>query len=345
MRQNNRPRRFRTNFSLNAGFLAAVLLAGGGMLSSVSTEAHADATGDALAAAVTNVGPAIVSLRVTETVTQTANGQSNNKDATAEFQGVAVSADGLIMCTNSYISGAAILGTFGAPTDSTSAGITIAPQEIRITVGNEATEYYGTVAASDTTLGLAFIQIRDLNGRQLPFVNFGTASATAAPNIGDDAESVTRLDKSLDYAPLAVTARIVAIVDKPRRAYVPDSQVASLGLPVYDNGNLIGVSVYFPSGERTADDRFTESIASLFDDNLNTRQSQFIVPVANVAPLIDLAKKQAAALPPFTIPKPRPVKSATPVPTPIGATPKPTTVPVPLPTAPTTPTAPAPASK
>ena len=343
MRLYNRRKQAGTKSSFTAGLLTATLIASGvGTLLSAPSAARADATGDALAAAVTNVGPSIVSLRVTETVTQTANGQSNNKDATAEFQGVVVSPDGLIMCTNSYISGAAILGTFGAPTDSTSTPITIAPQEIRITVGDEPTEYYGTVAASDTTLGLEFIQIRDLNGRQLPFVNFSAASTAAAPNIGDDAESVTRLDKGLDYAPLAVTARIVAIVSKPRRAYVPDSQVASLGLPVYDAGNLIGVSVYFPSGERTSDDRFTESIANLFDDNLNTRQSQFIVPVANVAPLIDLAKKQAAALPPFIIPKPRPAKTTTAP----AATPKPSTVAVPLPAAPTTPTSPAaPASK
>jgi hypothetical protein len=183
-------------------------------------------------------------------------------------------------------------------------------------MGDESTQYYASVAASDSNLGLDFLQIRDLKGRQLPFVDLAAASASfSEPTIGTPTVSVTRLDKLHDFATLAIEDRVAASLTKPRKGYLPEGVAGSLGLPVCTiDGSVLGIITSLPSPPQSTEDRQSEGFARLYDDELSIDHTQIIIPVTAVSPLIGAAKNQAANLPPFT--PPAPPKASTPAPKP-----------------------------
>jgi hypothetical protein len=282
-----------------------------GMAALSTAPAHADEVGDLLKVAAGKLTDSVVSIRDVSTLTVKEGGQTQDHDVTAEFHGVVVSPDGLIMCTNSYFSSDRMKEASGRD-------ITVNPREIRVTVGNETTEYYGSLAAMDSVLGLAFVQIRDLKGRTLPYIDLTAAqNINDIPSVGDPTASVTRLSKRFDYAPMMIEDRVVSIVDKPRKAYVPEGFAGSLGLPVYGiDGNVIGVVTSLPAGDESQEDFESEGLSHLFEDVVSEDRTQFVLPTSVVAPLIGEAKTQAAALPAFVIPAPRPVTPAKPATTP-----------------------------
>lgn len=256
--------------------------------------ARADQVGDMLSSITTKLSPMIVTVNAVNT----AHLPNGDRDFRAELKGVVVSSDGLIMTTNAYFSGERFREALGGGEDQQSgaADIKIEPKEIRITVGNESTEYYGTIAAQDSSLGLAFIQIRDLNGRALPFVDLAAAAQTPTnPNIGELTGSVTRLSKYYDFAPVAVEDRVAGILSKPRKAYIPEGYAGGLGLPVYTAEGVIGIVTDIEQRDESAEDKDAQALSRLFDDELADFHSQFIVPVSTIAPLVSIAKTRAAA--------------------------------------------------
>jgi hypothetical protein len=284
-------------------------------LGSVSA-ARADQIGDLLKAVSVKLAPSIVSIRVVSTVTATVHGATQDHDITANFRGLVVSPDGLILCTNAYVSADRFKDAMESMGGAQPDDVSLSPDEIRITIGNEPTEYYGSLAAQDSSLGLAFIQIRDLKGRKLPYVDMtAPANVNDVPSAGDPTGSITRLSKTYDYAPQMIEDRVVAVVTKPRKAYLPEGFAGSLGLPVCGvDGNVIGIVASAPASDETQADAGADFLSRMFQDVINQDHSQFILPTSVVAPLIAEAASQAAALPPFTVPKPRPVKAASPAP-------------------------------
>ncbi len=293
---------FRTRkLTLAAGISALALLG-----SFTAFPAKADPTGDAMAAVTAKLAPAVVSIRAVIHAEMKARGQSNDMDFVATLYGVVVSPDGLIMATNGYFSSERLKNAMGVPPDDTEADIKVNPTDLKITIGDEITEYNGTIAASDSNLGLAFIQIRDLKGRTLPFVNF--ANVAPAPNVGDVTISAMRLGKEFDYAPFAVEDRIAGTITKPRKAYVPEGEAGGLAMPIYDaSGQIIGVLSSFEMQPSTnGADRMGAAVSGLLRDDLADYHTQFILPGTIIAPLIGEAKTRAADLPPFVPPTPKP---------------------------------------
>jgi hypothetical protein len=320
--------------SMNRFSSLPMLLIAGCILS--ARPALADQIGDGLLSVTQKVGPAIVSIRADEELTVQFNGRTNDADATIDFHGVAVSPDGLIMCSNTYFSGDRYKNAIGASDDSSSSvSVSMVPREIRVTIGDEPTEYYATVAASDSNLGLDFLQIRDLKGRVLPFVDLAAAAAAfSEPIIGEPTTSVTRLDKVHQYATLAIEDRVASILAKPRKGYLPEGDAGSLGLPVCNtDGDVIGVITSLPTPPSSTEDRQSEAFARLYNDDISIDHTELIVPVTNISPVVAEAKARAADLPPFTPPAPKPAV----VPTPTTTTPAtPATAPLTKPVTPAT---------
>lgn len=94
----------------------------------------------------------------------------------------------------------------------------------------------------DKDLDLAFVAPLQKE-LKLPHV---ALTASKAPDLFDDLLVVRRLGRTLDRQPAIGTARVSAIVQKPRTFYVVDAagSVEQLGCPVFDRqGKMIGVTV------------------------------------------------------------------------------------------------------
>lgn len=158
-------------------------------------------------------------------------GQS--QESTAELQGAVVDAGGLVMISNMPISDR----SFGSGLGGVQLSIT--PTDFKVTFENEDKEYAAFLATQDTELGLAFLQIENLEGRALRPI---ALASDAKASIGDGLVSVTRLGKGYDFAPYFQTARVSGTIRKPHQAYTVDGTLGALGLPVFSSaGETLGV--------------------------------------------------------------------------------------------------------
>jgi hypothetical protein len=246
-----------------------------------------------LAALLRDAAPSIVTVKVLAKTTIEAGGRSADHDIRSEVPGVVVDASGLVMTSivpfapERLLAMLAPSGRAGMPKTKT------VPSEIKVLVEQEEKEHDAFLAATDTKLGVAFLQLEDLAGRKLKAVDF-SPSARAA--VGDLVAAVSRLGKGYDSPPYLETARISGEISKPRQAWVIDGGLSSLGLPVFaPGGRVIGVLALVDSGLAETESGEELGLAALMRMFGGSGQMRFfIVPAPAVAALIDQARQQAA---------------------------------------------------
>ena len=97
------------------------------------------------------------------------------------------------------------------------------PTDFRVTVAGDAGEYRAFLAASDSELDLAFLQLEERPARPLASVDFG---ALATGRIGDTVRRRLAPVAGFDRAPFFETARIAGRIAKPRGALILDASPA-----------------------------------------------------------------------------------------------------------------------
>jgi len=225
-------------------------------------------------------------------------GSSQSSESRTEMQGVVVDPSGLIMVSSVPFSPGKLMEMMGMPSSDAADGPKITPTDFKVIFERDEKEYPAFLAATDTTLGLTFIQVTDLAGRAVTPVTFAGAPA---PALGDPVFALSRLSKGYDYALFYESARVSGAIAKPRAALMLDGGISELGLPVFAlSGAPIGVLTNITTGVSSGESNEGASMRMMMrlfgGGGGGNRPSVFVVPAAAVSPVIAQARARAAEI-------------------------------------------------
>ncbi|MBI3268160.1 MAG: trypsin-like peptidase domain-containing protein [Planctomycetes bacterium] len=225
--------------------LLAFALAGASAL-----PACADESGDQLTALVEKYAPTIVTVKLVLKTELSMGGQSRDNESRIDRHGVVVDAGGLVMLPSAGLAGDSGGDLAGGGGD---VQLKITATDIKVIIGREDKEYGAFLAATDSKVGLAFLQLEDLADRKLTAIDFGTSADTS---MGQWVAAVARQTKGYDYAPYFETARVSGDIEKPRKAWMVDGRLGGVGLPVFKlTGQVVGVLTMIPDTTRLEEAR------------------------------------------------------------------------------------------
>jgi len=243
--------------------------------------------GNAYKQVLEKVQPNIVTVRVVIKFDVKSEDETESSESKFTLQGVVLTNDGLIMASGVLLSSESFKQLLGVEDDDEMT-FTITPQSFKVIFGSETKEYDAKLVATDSQLGIGFLKITNLDGRALTPITFSDEELA----VGKEVLAVSRLPKGFDYAPYFVSGRIIGEVSKPRKAFLIEGNVRSLGLPVYSlKGEAVGVVVLLRHGigEEEVDFGFRTSFG---DDS----RAAFVLPTATLRPLIEQAVQRAASI-------------------------------------------------
>jgi S1-C subfamily serine protease len=246
---------------------------------------------------VEKVAPSIVTVKVVLKTTMKMGGESMEEESKMSLQGVAVTPDGLIMVSNSPFSPKRMMEMLAGEAMPAGMDYKMTPTSIKVVFGNEDKEYDAFLAATDTKLDLAFIQVEGLGDRQLTPVDFGSGVDV---KMGQQVIAISRLTKGYDYAPYFALGQICGEIAKPRRAWMLLGDISQLGLPVFTlNGELVGVlTTIAPEVKDEGGDTmgFTMVMRLLSGGGSSGTGGVFVIPAQQVKPLVEQASRRAVEL-------------------------------------------------
>jgi len=247
-------------------------------------------------AVLEKVSPSIATVNVVLKTTMRMAGESMEEESKISLQGVVVTADGLIMVSNTPFSPKRVMEMLGGESMPAGMDYKMTPTSIKVVFGNEDREYNAFLAATDTKLDLAFIQVEGLGDRQLTPVDFGSA---VDAKLGQQVLAVSRLTKSYDYAPYFALGQICGEITKPRRAWMLLGDISQLGLPLFTlNGELVGVLTTIVADVQQGEDTmgFFLLMRLLSGGGSSGTGGIFVIPGQQVKPLVEQASRRAAEL-------------------------------------------------
>ena len=275
--------------------------------------AYADDLPAQMQALMTKQSPAVVTVRAVLKMQMTGGGASQSTESRTEMEGVVVDPAGLIMVSSLPFSPEKMIEMMGMPNEAAVGAPKIVPTDFKVVFEREDKEYPAFLAATDATLGLAFIQIEDLGGRALTSVSF---PAAPAPAVGDPVFAVVRLSKGYDYSPFYESGRVSGAITKPRPALILDGSVTEVGMSVYAlSGDAVGVLASIASGVPTTESNEGMSMRMMMrmfgGISGGNHGGLFVVPNSAVTPVIAQAEARAMVL---ATQRTKPAASAAPAP-------------------------------
>lgn len=211
-----------------------------------------------------------------------------------EITGVMMSADGLVLCSNTQLGGpmGMMQRMMGGMMRSMGQDMRLTPKDIKVHAGGEAEGMSAKLLARDTDLDLAWIKIDDPKDKKFEFVDF---SKGVTPALGDGIVWVRRLSKHFDRVPVVDSGRIGGIVKKPREFFVPSGMSASsgtglFGIPVFSaKGEIIGVTTLHASDEEVDMDNPMGMMSQMF--GMADGMGGMILPAAEIIRATERAKQ------------------------------------------------------
>jgi hypothetical protein len=244
---------------------------------------HGDAEATRFAALLRDTAPAFVTVKVVTKTSMQMGGKSADQESRVEVPGVVVDAGGLIMAS---------IVPFAHERLMKLQWKTV-PNDIEVLFEQDEKEHRAFLAATDSNLGVAFLQLEEPAGLKLRAVDFSHPAVAA---LGDEVVAVSRLGKEYDSTAYFETTRISGEINRPRRAWVIDHGLPTLGLPIFSPaGGVLGILAIVDPGLAEADsttDRSFSAVMSMLTGGGGVRF--FVVPAPAVAAVIDQARQQAA---------------------------------------------------
>jgi hypothetical protein len=224
--------------------------------------------------------PAIVSVKFVLTTSISMGGENQKQENNAEVRGVMIDPSGLVMLANDHFHGSlpprllAMIRRGGGGFEST-------PSSVKVLFANEAKEFDAVIVARDSTLNLAFVQILDLEKREVSAVDLSKAADT---RIGASLLGITRMSRGFDCAPRFGRVLVTGKVEKPRAMWAVASNFDGLGLPVFDAaGAPVGVLASQEASEGVEEEGFGGGAG----------EGVFLLPLPAIQGSIDQARKLA----------------------------------------------------
>ncbi|MEN8149350.1 MAG: serine protease, partial [Planctomycetota bacterium] len=174
----------------------------------------------------------VVSIKFVFNVKVMVNGQvMQDAEQNSEIRATLINDKGLVMAANSQffpkVNNPRFQVEFGQP------------RNLKVLFGTEEKEYDAQIVAKDTKLDLIFLQIMNLEGREIAFANLAVENE---PAIGQDLFTVSRLSRGFDNAPVLGRLSVTGAVEKPRRMWAISGNLGGPGMPIYGlDGEVVGV--------------------------------------------------------------------------------------------------------
>ncbi|MFH1110478.1 MAG: serine protease [Planctomycetota bacterium] len=184
--------------------------------------------------------PAIVTVKFTLKVNMGGMFGGGEQENESEVNGVMIDAKGLVLCSNTQLSG--FIGMMRQFMGEMGGNITATPTDLKILVGDDTEGRDAEIVARDTELDLAWVRMKEPGEQKYAYVDF---SQSAVPKVGQQVYVLRRMGKFFARCAVAADGRIAGTTAKPRDLYVPAGNVgAAYGLPVFlADGKPVGVVV------------------------------------------------------------------------------------------------------
>jgi hypothetical protein len=241
--------------------------------------------------------PAIVRVEAVLETRLNLGGQGEAEDSRLDLLGAVVSPDGLVMIWNSHISSARMTEMMESAGRGEGMGIQVVPRSFTVMLPEG--EVPALLAATDSALDLAFLQLERPPAQPLAFVDFAKA---ARPAVGDPLLAVSRLGRGFDHAARLETAHVGGVLKKPREAFIIDGDLTAFGLPVFDrDGAPVGaITTVVTRGSETdsaaGSPTVGQMIGGAFGGTGEGPLGVFVLPGERVASLVKLAGDRAREL-------------------------------------------------
>jgi hypothetical protein len=202
-----------------------------------------------------------------------------SREREAEVTGMMIDPQGLVLCSNSRLS-----GYYGSMRRRGS-DVSVVPTDLKVLVGGDTEGAEAEFMTRDTELDLAWVRIKE--PRDEPYIHIDLTHA-AKPLVGQRLFSVSRMNQYFDRTVIVSEGILAGTTDKPRDLFVGGGGVVrGAGLPVFTvDGALVGVSVIQvpEEGEEDAGRSLTGS------------RSGLILPAESVVKATKRARATAAEL-------------------------------------------------
>ena len=214
------------------------------------------------------------------------SGGQMDREVPVTTAGTIVTSDGLVMLSSSSMEMANRMQRMrrGRGGEGMDMQMESTPTDIRIMLGGQFDEHEAELVAKDSTLGLAFLQVKDaeaLSGIQP--ISFAKPQTM---RVGEELLGINRLGDANDYAAYMGWTRLAGQVKQPRLMWKVSPGFNARGLPLFNRyGQPVGVLSPQASEEDTA-----ERGAGRGGEN----ERVFLIPAADVNGVIEQARKKAA---------------------------------------------------
>lgn len=214
-------------------------MAGALMLAGTTATASPFEGREKLAGVLRKARGSVVTIRAVLQIKGSIMGRNIDQETRVNGRGVVVDASGLVVASKSILKPQLRMGRRRMPAGSS---FNATPISLKIVREGDETEHDAFQVATDSELGLTFLQIVKKPANDLAVLDLET---TGKPEIGERVLLVTRLGKPFDYAPYLQETFIAGRIKKPRSAWILGGGLSRnnvLGLPVYNReGQLLGV--------------------------------------------------------------------------------------------------------
>lgn len=220
------------------GFLAAAVIVGLQFANAPASGATIEEQGRAL---LEKHRDAVVTVELVIKQQISFGGQSQDDESKSEANGTVIDSSGLTVLSLSetdpsslfenMMSGMGQMGNMNMESTVTDAKILL----------RDGTEIESEIVLRDKDLDLAFVRPIDKPAEPMPYIDL---EASGAPQILDQVVSISRLGRVANRAHAASLERITAIVEKPRKFYLPgtDPTQTGLGSPAFTaDGQVVGI--------------------------------------------------------------------------------------------------------
>jgi hypothetical protein len=255
----------------------------------------------AMARLVERWAPAVVSIEAVLEAEVRMGGEAREEEARVRFVGAVVDPSGLIMILNSRISSNRLtemlaLAGGGHGGGEGGLGVTVTPVSFLVTFAGSDERRAAFLAATDSQLDLAFLQLEEPPAEPLPAVDL---AAAGTPALGQEVYVVSRLNPAFDRAPYYSSVEVVGEVTHPRRAWVLQGDLSALGLPAFDAaGRPVGVLSTVVSSLAAEPRGGVPGLGNFLGeaDKTTGPLAVLLLPAPPVARAVALSKERAAAL-------------------------------------------------
>jgi S1-C subfamily serine protease len=260
--------------------------------------AGADARGRDLSQLLDRVAPSIASVKIVLKTEFNMGESTQDQESTLEARGAVVGERGLIMLWNSQLSASRLMEAVTRMGDEGGGfKLKMTPTDFKVTLPGDPTEHPAFLAAADSDLDLAFLQLETPPAAKLPAISF--EGGRSLQN-GDEVAGVSRMSPGFDRTPFVTSLRIRGRIEKPRRAWIVAASSELLGLPLFDSsGAAVGavVTVFSNSSDASSQGGDILSLFALGGGRMETGPlGVFLLPSERIVGLVREAQKRADAL-------------------------------------------------